>query len=173
MFFQRRFGGLTIAFSFVQTHNQFVLDRDDRVFNRTAPIIKLAQDSGEDNHLELLGILNSSIACFWLKQVSHNKGNEGYFSGFKAEAWERFYEFTGTKLQDFPLPSVLPLESGRALDALGQRLSGVQPSSACANRIPTRDRLEKARAEQASIRGQMIALEGELDWEVYQLDRLL
>jgi hypothetical protein len=34
------------------------------------------------------------------------------------DAWEEFYEFTGTTLQDFPLPQVLPLKWGRLLDAL-------------------------------------------------------
>ena len=36
-----------------------------------------------------------------------------------------FYEFTGTKLQEFPLPSELPLEFGRELDALAQRLAAL------------------------------------------------
>ena len=42
------------------------------------------------NHLALLGVLNSSTACFWLKQNSHNKGEAGR-SGSDAvdAAWER------------------------------------------------------------------------------------
>ena len=174
MFFKNRYQvPLSIAFAFVATHNHFVLDRGGKVFKQSAPVIKLLEGTCEDEHLELLGLLNSSTACFWLKQVSHNKGNEGYFSGFKAEAWERFYEFTGTKLQEFPLPNVLPLEFGRRLDALARRLSGAQPSAVCAKRIPTRRQLDEARTEQASIRGQMIALQEELDWEVYWLYGLL
>ena len=72
------------------THNHFVLDRGGKVFKQSAPVIKLPLGASEDEHLALLGVLNSSTACFWLKQVSHSKGNEGYFAGFKAEAWERF-----------------------------------------------------------------------------------
>ena len=38
-------------------------------------MIKLPEEASEDDHLALLGVLNSSAACFWLKQVSHDKGN--------------------------------------------------------------------------------------------------
>ena len=41
----------TIAFAFVATHNHFVLDRGGKVFNRSAPIIKLPADATEDDHL--------------------------------------------------------------------------------------------------------------------------
>ena len=60
---------LSIAFAFVATHNHFVLDRGGKVFKQTAPIIKLPADATEDDHLALLGLLNSSTACFWMKQV--------------------------------------------------------------------------------------------------------
>ena len=68
---------LSIAFAFVATHNHFVLDRGGKVFNRSAPVIKLTDDATEDDHLALLGVLNSSTACFWMKQVCHNKGGGG------------------------------------------------------------------------------------------------
>lgn len=68
---------LTITFAFVATHNHFVLDRGGKVFNRSAPVIKLPEGASEDDHYDLLGVLNSSTACFWLKQVSHNKGGPG------------------------------------------------------------------------------------------------
>ena len=65
---------LSIAFAFVATHNHFVLDRGGKVFKQSAPIIKLPADATEDDHLALLGLLNSSTACFWMKQVIHDKG---------------------------------------------------------------------------------------------------
>src|SRR5690606_9304845 len=64
-----------IPFAFVTTHNHFVLDRDGNAFNRSAPVIKLPESASEEDHLYLLGLLNSSTACFWLKMVSHNKGS--------------------------------------------------------------------------------------------------
>ncbi|MFY1696373.1 BREX-2 system adenine-specific DNA-methyltransferase PglX [Solwaraspora sp. WMMA2101] len=60
---------LTIAFAEVATHNHFVLDRGGKVFKQTAPVVKLSEDATEDDHLKLLGVLNSSTACFWLKQT--------------------------------------------------------------------------------------------------------
>jgi hypothetical protein len=61
---------LSIAFAFVATHNHFVLDRGGKIFKQSAPIIKLPSDATEDDHLALLSLLNSSTACFWMKQVS-------------------------------------------------------------------------------------------------------
>ncbi|MBO4260658.1 BREX-2 system adenine-specific DNA-methyltransferase PglX, partial [Streptomyces griseorubiginosus] len=110
MFFPRRFRSpLSIAFPFVATHNHFVLDRGRKVFNRTAPVLKLSEGTREEQYLELLGVLNSSAACFWLKQVSQSKGNGGIGGGISDELWEHRFEFTGTKLQEFPLPTELPL----------------------------------------------------------------
>ncbi|AOS63688.1 BREX-2 system adenine-specific DNA-methyltransferase PglX [Actinoalloteichus hymeniacidonis] len=158
---------VALVFSDVATHNHFALDRGGNAFNQHAPMVHMANEATEDEHLALLGVLNSSAACFWLKQVSHNKGNEGYQSGIKTEMWERFYEFTGTKLQDFPLPQQLPTELGRKLDSLARALSAVTPSSIAAESVPTRERLDTARAGHDSIRARMIALQEELDWTVY------
>ncbi|NCC37189.1 MAG: BREX-2 system adenine-specific DNA-methyltransferase PglX, partial [Chloroflexia bacterium] len=60
---------LSITYAEIATHNHFVLDRGGKVFNRTAPVIKLPAGATEDDHLGLLGLLNSSAGCFWLKQV--------------------------------------------------------------------------------------------------------
>ncbi len=48
---------LSIAFAFVTTHNHFVLDRGGKVFNRSAPVIKLPEGASEEEHLALLGVL--------------------------------------------------------------------------------------------------------------------
>lgn len=174
MFFRNRYRSLlSIAFAFVATHNHFVLDRGGKVFNRSAPVIKLPEGATEDDHLALLGVLNSSSACFWLKQVSHNKGGQGINEGFKSQEWERFHEFTGTKLEEFPLPVELPLERARVLDELAQRLAATEPTAVCAAGLPTIKRLDGAFAEHCRIRGRMIALQEELDWEVYRLYGLL
>ena len=94
---------LTITFAFVSTHNHFVLDRGNKVFNRSAPVIKLPANATEEDHLGLLGLLNSATGCFWIKQTCHSKGGQGVNEGAKAEAWERFIEVTGTRLEYFPL----------------------------------------------------------------------
>ncbi|MFD8120628.1 BREX-2 system adenine-specific DNA-methyltransferase PglX [Streptomyces albidoflavus] len=157
----------SIAFSFVSTHNNFVLDREGRVFNRSAPVIKLPEGATEAQHLELMGVLNSSIACFWLKQVSHDKGSQGINEGFKSQEWERFYEFTGTKLQQFPIPSALPFTLARELDSLAQESAKHEPSALAASGIPDRAALREAAEAQERIRSRMILLQEELDWTVY------
>lgn len=163
---------LSIAFAFVATHNHFVLDRGGKVFNRSAPVIKLPEGATEEQHLELLGVLNSSTACFWLKQVSHNKGNGGIGGGIGDEDWEPRYEFTGTKLEEFPLPTVLPLERGRLLDELAQELAAARPSASITNvsgSMTVSEVIDSAAQAWARLRGRLIFEQEELDWEVYRL----
>ncbi|MGH3225869.1 MAG: BREX-2 system adenine-specific DNA-methyltransferase PglX, partial [Streptosporangiaceae bacterium] len=174
MFFAKRFRvPLSIAFAFVATHNHFVLDRGGKVFKQSAPVIKLPLGATEDEHLGLLGVLNSSTACFWLKQVCHDKGIRGEGGGFTPSDWERFYEFTGTTLQDYPLPNVLPLARGRTLDFLAQELATRAASAVCARQIPAAGSLSAACSESDDIRAQMITLQEELDWETYRLYGLI
>ncbi|WUU76823.1 BREX-2 system adenine-specific DNA-methyltransferase PglX [Streptomyces microflavus] len=166
MFFPKRYRAqMSIAFAFVATHNHFVLDRGGKVFNRSAPVIVLPEGASEDQHLELLGVLNSSAACFWLKQVSHNKGRPGAERGDADSPWEARYEFTGTKLQEFPLPARFQLRLSHELDALAQKQAEHEPSSLAA--VPTRAALDEARDAQNNIRARMVALQEELDWTVY------
>lgn len=162
-----------ITFAFVATHNHFVFDRSGQVGNRSAPVIKLPEGASEDDHLALLGVLNSSTACFWLKQVCHDKGSQSGTGGFMHDEWERFYEFTGTKLQEFPLPEELPREIGRALDSLAQQLAALEPDAFCGTEVPSRERLDATQAEYERVRGRMIALQEELDWRTYGLYELL
>ncbi|WP_138997410.1 BREX-2 system adenine-specific DNA-methyltransferase PglX [Rhodococcus zopfii] len=159
---------LGIAFAFVATHNHFVLDRGGKVFKQSAPVIKLPEGATEDDHLRLLGTLNSSTACFWLKQNSHDKGVQGLTGGIKSEDWERFYEFTGTTMKDFPLPKAAPLDRSRLIDDLSQQLTAQEPAAAIELNGAGGIAIEAARTEHARIRALMIAEQDELDWEVYR-----
>lgn len=172
MFFPKRYRTpLSITFAFVATHNHFVLDRGGKVFKQSAPVIKLPKGATEDDHLALVGVLNSSTACFWLKQNSHNKGSSVDSAGARQTQapWENFYEFTGTTLGDYPLPSALPLDRGRLLDALAQRLAAQSPEVIASQRVPTAEALAMAKVESQRLLAQMVAVQEELDWEVYRL----
>ncbi|GAA0925887.1 BREX-2 system adenine-specific DNA-methyltransferase PglX [Streptomyces thermoalcalitolerans] len=158
---------LSIAYAEVATHNHFVLDRGGKLFKQTAPVIKLAQNATMDQHFEVLGLLNSSAACFWMKQVSHVKGGSGIGRGVQDEAWENRYAFNGTRLQELPLPKQLPRTLGRELDSLAQTLATYEPSSLTREAVPTREILNDARRAQEQTRARMIALQEELDWTVY------
>ncbi|MGW8526174.1 BREX-2 system adenine-specific DNA-methyltransferase PglX [Nocardiopsis sp. NPDC055824] len=156
-----------ISFPFVATHNHFHLRSGEDFFIRTAPVIKLPQGATENHYLELLGVLNSSVACFWLKQVSHNKGRPGAEQAGADEPWEHRFEFTGTKLQGFPIPKSLPLVRSKDLDALARRLSSFEPSAVTGSGVPSAERLSEAKREFSATRRRMIALQEELDWDVY------
>lgn len=177
MFFPSRYRSpLSIAFAFVATHNHFVLDRGGKVFNRSAPVIKLPEGASGDDHLALLGVLNSSTACFWLKQNSYPKGgdpvgNDG--ARVSQQPWSDRYEFTGTTLQDFPLPSDLPLSYGRRLDELAQTLAATSPSSVVGREFPSVISLSDGRKVAVEIHEQMVSVQEELDWESYGLYGLL
>ena len=170
MFFDKRHRTpLSIAFAFVATHNHFVLDRGGKVFNRSAPVIKLPADATEADHLGLLGVLNSSVACFWLKQVSHSKGNATASSGIPDQPWSWNWEFTGTKLQEFPLPESLPIGYGAILDSLAQQAAAQLPGAVlAADTAPSRAALNAARAEWQRLRALMVAWQEELDWHTYR-----
>ncbi|GHA80439.1 DNA methylase [Streptomyces tendae] len=162
-----------IPFAFVATHNHFVLDRGGKVFNRSAPVIKLREGASEEEHLRLLGLLNSSTAGFWLRQVSHDKGRPGADVAGADEPWEHRFEFTGTKLEEFPIPSGFPTTLASAMDHLAQELVATSPSAIASNAVPTAAALREGREKWESIRGRMIATQEELDWQVYALYGLL
>src|SRR5690606_276016 len=162
---------LSIAFAFVATHNHFVLDRGGKVFNRSAPVIKLPQGASEDDHLALLGLLNSSTACFWMKQVFHNKGSTVDQHGARQTTipFEDFFEFDGTKLKRFPVPGGSVLVWARRLGGLARELSSMLPGSVVARGTPSREVLDAARARVEEIRGEMVAVQEELDWRCLHL----
>ncbi|MFF0685997.1 BREX-2 system adenine-specific DNA-methyltransferase PglX [Streptomyces albogriseolus] len=168
MFFPKKYRTpLSIALAFFGTHNHFTLDRGGNVFNRSAPVIKLPEDAGEEQHLQLLGVLNSSAACFWLKQVCHDKGSQSGTGGFMHDEWERFYEFSVTKLQRFPVPTRLNSSPAYDLDRLAMSLNEYEPSTLTRQGVPNRQSLNSAQAKQEAIRDRMIALQEELDWSSY------
>jgi hypothetical protein len=157
---------LTITFGEVATHNHFVLDRGGKVFNRTAPVIKLPTAATEDDHLAILGVLNSSAALFWLKQVAHNKGSTLSADGARTTLapWEDFYQFNTTKVAAYPLPPTLPTDLGRRIDIEAQLLAESAPRAVIAGGRPA---LAAAEDRRAVARATMVSLQEEIDWHVY------
>lgn len=166
---------LSITYGEVATHNHFVLDQGGGMFKQTAPIIKLFAHSTKAEYLGLLGLLNSSVACFWLKQSCHNKGATVDIKGARqrTDPFEDFYQFNGTRVAQFPLVDPNPIDLATALDALARQLTGTLPKAILVRSIPTRADLDVARTRALSIRRSMIALQEELDWRCYKLYGLL
>ena len=161
---------LSIAFAFVATHNHFVLDQGGKVFNRSAPVIKLPAAASEDEHLALVALLNSAVACFWMKQVFHNKSRmSSGTGGVVDEDWEPFFEFDGTKLKQFPIPVGSVLSWARRLDDSARELAEKLPAAVAGREVPTRSALDAARARVEALRADMVATQEELDWRCLHL----
>ncbi|MDN4612312.1 BREX-2 system adenine-specific DNA-methyltransferase PglX [Arthrobacter burdickii] len=168
MFFEKRFAiPFSIALAEIATHNHFVLDRGGKVFNSTSPIIKLDEKASEDDHLALLGVLNSSTVCFWLKQVCKAKGGAADY------AWARTYQFNGSNISDIPLPANLPLDAAQRMHGLSERQLDHLPEYLAQRGVPAANTLADAREQFRLLNRQMIAQQEELDWEVYRLYGLI
>lgn len=175
-YFPETVAGMSLCFAFVASHNHFVLDRGGKVFNRSAPVVMLHEGGSEEAHLALLGLLNSSAACFWMKQVFHNKGIRGEGGGTTAESWEQFYEFDATKLKLFPIPDVheATVPWARELDRIARARADRSIESVLAQddwhtTAELRARLDARRDADLADLLRMVALQEELDWECYRL----
>jgi len=157
---------LTVTFGFVSTHNHFALDYGTRVFKQTAPVVKLKPESTVQDYTVLLGMLNSSLACFWLKCVVQAK------SSF-IEAWETRFEFDSTKLGKLPIPAHQPTQLPTLLVQTSKDQQSQSPSATLASwggpgSGDLSSCLAYARDEWHRQRRQMIAWQEELDWQIYE-----
>ena len=136
----------------------------ERYSKNTVQVIKLKTDS-EDSHVGILGLLNSSTSCFWLKQICHNKGSTVDQRGARQRTnpFEDFFQYNGTKLKGFPLPSGKPHKLSADLDDLSRELYRESPNI----------KLESSKEDWFSLLEKMIFLQEELDWQCYTLYNLL
>ena len=144
---------IRLVFAFIATHNRFTIDRGGYAFNRSAPIITPKHGANEEQLLGILGLLNSSTACFWMKQVFMPKGGHGIGRGIQDEAWEGRLEFDGTKLKQFPLPDERPLSLTKLLDNLGQKLKQMIPANLLNADVPSRLTLANVRVRSNECAG--------------------
>ncbi|WP_375666548.1 BREX-2 system adenine-specific DNA-methyltransferase PglX [Stutzerimonas kunmingensis] len=180
MFFSRRFEvPLSLTFAFVASHNHFVLDRGGKVFKQSSPLVKLAPGSSVEDHLVLLGVLNSSTACFWMKQVGQQKQLTGG-DGVRVESRAKVpYEFPGTALKKLPLPSAFGELSFREsivdlvsrADKISEEIDLLSADKVLARAIiqdaPLNSAWDEALALRAKLRSQLILIQEELDWRMY------
>ncbi|MEC3979044.1 BREX-2 system adenine-specific DNA-methyltransferase PglX [Amycolatopsis sp. H20-H5] len=154
---------LRIVFSWVATHNHFALVRGRVAPLTSAPVIEFANKLSEEDVVQLAATLNTSAACFWLKQHSQSKGRPRVDQTGTGEPWTEIYEFTPGQLRNLPLPRRLPKWRAVELDLLTQTRDALLPERIA----PTRDALASARQQWELTRAKMIAVQEELDWEVY------
>jgi hypothetical protein len=168
-----------IGFAEVATHNHFILDRGGKVFKQTAPVLKLSTGASEEEHLGLLGLLNSSVVCFWMKQVSHQKqmmGGDGIRISEKAKVP---YQFASTRLLELPLPknwrshSLKPRLTDLASEADQLARSMFEPSAAqvieraFASRQSIAAMWRETLAARQSARSRLIVVQEEIDFVCY------
>jgi len=167
---------LTITFAFVATHNHFVLDRGGKVFKQSAPVIKLPEGATEDEHLALLAYLNSSTACFWMKQVFQPKGSA---TRDAMTPENNRHEFAGTPMQELPLPQNWRddrlVTLARAADDAARCREQASPAAVIANdggwsdTDSLADALSTGKARHRKLLQQLAFLQEEIDWLVYAL----
>jgi SAM-dependent methyltransferase len=176
-FYPNRFAAeRLLVFSFVSTHNHFVLDRGRKVFNRTSPVIQLTSAATHNDHLDLLGLLNSSTLGFWMRQVFYPKGGDKKGDGGRssAEEWSDRLEYDSTKLQQAPLTArdrEPRVALATALDAIAQGRAACIPAALLSseNWAPTSiaEELSSAHERFLAYTWRMVALQEELDWLTY------
>ncbi|WP_272026546.1 BREX-2 system adenine-specific DNA-methyltransferase PglX [Kocuria rosea] len=159
-------GGPRVIFAEVATHNHFVLHSDETMVpNRTAPVIDFPRGA---DPLPLLTVLNSSTACFWLKQVSQKKGGDADVS------WLRTYQYSGAKVEALPVPDGLTSTRSGRLTQLARQLSETSPATVIQNWRENprpgvlQERLHQAERAREEIIALMVFEQEELDWDAYR-----
>jgi hypothetical protein len=173
LFRQRIAKTLTIAFPSVATHNHFVLDSTGASFKDTAPMIKIDPHMGRAEVDGMLGLLNSSVACFWMKQVSFAKGGDSVGTEgarIRKTLWDERFAFDAAKMEAFPLPaSPWPSERSQSILRLSARLSSARPSAYVKSVLPTRNGLREGQSDYERVLAEMISAQEELDWQCLHL----
>jgi len=174
LFGQRLTAKMLIAYAEVATHNHFISGRAGSVYKQTAPVLTIRDDQGEDLLPSMLGILNSSTACFWLKETCHNKGEgggarvEAGYAAMGSEPWKNTYQFNATKLKDLPLPACLESAHAVAMESLVKQKVETEPAVALETSEIATSIKNLTVDKHKRILEKMIAVQEELDWEVYR-----
>jgi hypothetical protein len=169
----------SIVYADIATHLHAVFDRGTMVFDSTAPVVKLPTTATEDDHFALLGFLNSSTACFWMKQVAHQKqmmGGDGIRISDKCKVP---YAFNATLLEKLPLPALWSdgpqrrrlISLAREMHQVADEFSGMSPRAMLATRSDSAAVLLAQWKTQSGatrhLRSRMIVLQEEIDFTVY------
>jgi len=168
-----------ISFAEVASHNHFVLFDGGVVYKQTAPVVKLKGDASLEDYHRMTGLLNSSIVCFYMKQVSHQKQMTGG-DGVRVESVAKVpYQYSGTALGTIPLPSKLD-EKDVADRLLALSLKAISFSSelkefnprksidkSIKEGVSVKGTWESFNREKQNILGKLKLIQEEIDWTAY------
>jgi len=172
MFFPERFrANACIAIGEMASHNHFALSLRRRVFNRSAPVIILPQSELHPPLQALLGYLNSSIVCFWLRQVCHPKGGDRVAGGearIRKNLWEERYVFSRSNLLRLPLPAKLETKISTEMKDLADAVLDFEWLRLALERGSLQAEIPTARQQFQAAFFRMVLLQEELDWHYYE-----
>ncbi|WP_444941914.1 BREX-2 system adenine-specific DNA-methyltransferase PglX [Microbulbifer sp. ZKSA004] len=176
---ERFLSEMSISFAEVASHNHFVLDRGGKVFKQTAPIIKLNSEATQEDYLSMTAYLNSSLSCFYMKQICHQKQMTGG-DGVRIEFVSKVpYQFSGTALKKIPLPremkegefrcSILALS--KLADSLAAECGNLSGDwvleNALENGVDLENSWNEALSKRKVIRSKQVIVQEEIDWSCY------
>jgi hypothetical protein len=176
-FHPERFHGCGISFAFTATHNHFVFDRGSRVFKLHSPIMRLRPGTTNDDYFAILGPLNSSTSCFWMKQKFFPKSHAT--QRHHPDPARATYEFALKGMKRLPLPELGALRerfvaAARLTHSLmneRQAVLGTEKLAAAIASSPDAEALRVAMSRRwttaDSLRERAVALQEEIDWLVY------
>ena len=175
----------SIAYADIATHLHVTFTDERIAFDSTAPVIKLPPSASVSRHLELAGVLASSTACFWLKQICFPKGGdhvgqEG--ARVRRSLWDERYAFNGTNIERLPVPKDWPLKVTERIEERARSQKSHSPLEVITRNLKKSstdgsernfDRLklvlDTAKRNWHSVRKELISLQEDLDWECYKL----
>lgn len=171
-----------LVFSNVATHNHFALITEPIVANCHAPVVRKSSEAPEKAELRLLAYLNSSFVCFWIKQVFYPKATTtGDISIEKGRPEANRYEISGTGLEKCPVPRSLWNQEGSTLSRIAEQMVQLVAEIEMAVPANVLSRwkgseseplgllLKKGERRHGNAMSRLVALQEELDWEVYRL----
>ena len=169
-----------ILYASVATHSQFVASPPGVVSNKSAPSLLAPLDSDKQVYDELLGFLNSSTVCFWLKQVCHNKGSsvDQHGARQRTNPFEDFFDHSATAIRSIPLPERDPFicEASGKIIGLMNEMAMCSPAGVLSSKIALGNLkdsisslLRNARECYRSLLEAAISLQEEIDWRCYYL----
>ena len=164
--------GMGVVYPTVATHNHYVLVRDGALVKQSAPMVRLGDRAKENDYLDLVGLLNSSVHGFWSRMVTQPKGQA-------AELWMDRFERDTKKIAASPLTKVdrtrrIALVRSLVVAATKRATYLPEPILRGAWAPDTlAPALAEARSHHAQLTQQLVALQEELDWLTYESYGLL
>jgi len=196
-------GKTSLAIAFIATHTHFAVNPGTAVYQRSGYSLRVVEELPADVYLFLAGLLNSSLTCFYLKEVCFDK------RAGRDPVRDTYFEFASTSIGQIPValdykepsacrrrmvelaesiaelaqqqveltPRVVFQQPDEAYHTWNRTLAGYLPHPKLPPPFKTAAQLRAAFAQwlalRNDVRAQMIFLQEEMDWLAYEMYGLL